>query len=153
MATRWQVKMIHTLKSKLGISEGDYRVVLEKYGVKSSKALSYGKANHLIDRLAEEGEKMGVWKRKYPNRRRRQKYNDLAGREDMATPAQLRMVEAAWADVSRMRNAEARQRALLKFCKRITKKAKMEWLNHRDIEKLMAAINAMKESKEKGKKQ
>ncbi|GAB4327439.1 MAG: hypothetical protein Kow0037_01000 [Calditrichia bacterium] len=149
MAEKWQIRMIKTLQTRLGLAEEEYREILRQYGVNSSLKLSRGKANDLIDQLGRLAEAAGKWKRQ---KREKKKYADLDGRPgDFATSAQVRMVEAAWAEVSRARTAEGRSRALDVFGQRITGKFRKEAWCQRDVEKLMQAIKAMKKQKEKGK--
>ncbi len=52
MATAAQIRKIHTLKRKLGISDEEYRMALRRYfGVETSKALTKRQASDLIERM------------------------------------------------------------------------------------------------------
>jgi len=52
MATEAQIRKIHVLKRKLGISDEEYRAALMNYyGVSTSKALTKRQASNLIERM------------------------------------------------------------------------------------------------------
>lgn len=92
--TNKQLSKIHTLKTKKGISEENYRDALLSYGVKSSKSLTKEQAAHFISVL--EGKPQ------------RKKYAELEGRyEYLATPAQLRYIEKLWEKIARDKSKDA----------------------------------------------
>lgn len=62
MATGRQIKLIHTVKSALGLSDDDYRAVLAGYGVSSSKDLSTWHAAKMLQDLETKAAAAGVWK-------------------------------------------------------------------------------------------
>lgn len=55
-----QIQLIHVAKSKLGLTDADYRTMLANYGVRSSKDLSFAQASLLIDELKEKGFELKV---------------------------------------------------------------------------------------------
>jgi len=66
----WWIKTIHTLKSKVHLSDEEYRLMMDRlYGVDSSKRLNFSEAMDLIDRLKAYAENRpapplsdrGVW--------------------------------------------------------------------------------------------
>lgn len=118
MAKPDQIKLIHVLKNQLRMTRDDYEAMLYGFGVESSTQLSDADANTFQNKLIEMGISAGVWKQRGRNSNKKQKYEDLAGRPDMATPKQLRMIESVWADVSRAENDEARAIALRHFLAR-----------------------------------
>jgi len=73
----------------------------------------------------------------------KERYEELGRREGMATPAQLRMIEAMWMDVSRMPNHTAKERALQGFLKRITGVDDLRFLESWMVQKVVRAITAM----------
>ena len=75
------------------------------------------------------------------------KYDSLGLRLGMASPAQLRLVEALWAQVSRQPDAASRATALKKFMEREVCVAEMIWLEPRHIRVLVAALQAMARQK------
>ena len=95
MSVYWQIKKIHALKTFLGISDENYRKMLQSFQVCSSKNLTETEANILISTLEERANEFT---------QRIKKYDELLGRDEkMATPSQLRKLEAVWADIKRLR--------------------------------------------------
>ena len=82
------------------------------------------------------------------SRNNRLKYEELGRRPGMATPRQLRMIEGMWAGVSRTHKEDHRQRALRKFIFRITHVEDMRFLENWQVQKIIRALEAMKEQKE-----
>ncbi len=140
--TAKQIKKIHTLISKLKMSDSEYRFLLSEYWVNTSKDLSYIEAQALIQRLEERALKAGVWSRY--SERGKIRYEDLGKRQGMATPKQLRMIEAMWKEVSHIHNIERRQMALRRFIFRIVGVSDMRYLEAHHVPKVMKAIKAMK---------
>jgi phage gp16-like protein len=64
MANPKQIKLIHTLKGALGLSDDDYRAVLAGYGVITSKAMSDRQAAGLVADLEAKALAAGVWQKK-----------------------------------------------------------------------------------------
>ncbi len=139
--TAKQIKKIHTLKSKLKMSDDDYRLLLSDYWVDSSKKLTHDEAKDLIKRLEKTATEKGVWSR-YSNRGK-MRYAYCNDRPGYATGAQLRMIEAMWRDVSTTHNVEHRQRALRKFIFRIVGVTEMEAIESHQVQKLVNAMRHM----------
>ena len=97
MATKSQIKKIHTLKNVLTLEDEVYREMLMSYNVQSSKNLSYFDAVLFIRALEDKAVSLNLWQ-KQPL-----KYANLS-RDDMATPAQLRMIEGLWRELSYVDN-------------------------------------------------
>jgi len=140
--TKRQIKKIHTLKSRLNMSDEEYRLRLSDYWVNTSKNLSYEEAEDLIQRLEREAIQKGVWSRY--SLRGKMKYEDLGERTGMATPRQLRMIEAMWRDVSYTHDPHRRERALRRFLFRITGVHDLRFLRSRDVRKVVNAMKHMK---------
>lgn len=145
-----QIKKIHALKNRLGWSDEQYREYLMSEGdgfAMSCKDLSETEADRLIKKMELAAAAKGVWK--IGNRQEaigdRKKYDDLGERPGMATPKQIRKIEAMWADVSYYRNQEARERALRYFLKHIAGVDRLEFLEARQVSKVLKAIEKMKE--------
>ncbi len=136
-----QIKKIKTLQSKLKMSDKEYRLLLSEYWVGSCKDLHYEEAQDLINRLEEKALKAGVWSRY--SHRGKMKYEDLGERQGMASPKQLRMIEALWRDVSRTHNTELRQRALRKFIFRIVGVSDMRSIEKHQVQKIINAMDHM----------
>lgn len=135
-------KLIHTLVSKLGMPDEDYRAFLSGWNVSSSKQLNGVQAKEVIRSLEAMGEKKGVWQS--PRSGSKKKYDDLGDRPGMAAPKQLRMIEAMWADVSRQPNSASRALALRSFLKRIVGIEEITWLEPIHVRKITRALMAMK---------
>jgi len=93
-----QKTLIHIAKAQMGIDDATYREMLRNHcGAESSKNISYQAANRLLIHLQKCGFKMRP--KSGPK-----KYGDLGLRPGMATPAQLRKIEAMWAEVCKAQN-------------------------------------------------
>ena len=92
VSTKYQIKKIHTLKTILGLDDDLYRDMLMSFGVLSSKNLTQGEAKVLIEILEDKVNELKIMPKK--------KFDELDNRENMATPLQLRKLEALWADIS-----------------------------------------------------
>lgn len=141
-----QIKKIHALKNRLGWSDEQYREYLMTEGdgfATSCKDLSETEAEKLIRKMELEAAAKGVWKR-YG---RGDKYDALAGREGMASPKQLRMIEAMWKEVSKYRKTEARERALRYFLHRIIRVDDLRFIEAWQVSKVIKALEEMKSGK------
>lgn len=140
-----QRQQIAILRKRLNIEDDVYRdEMLGYYGVNSSKDLTARQAGELLFKLITLAKEAGVYQSKKKYNFQKYKYNNLAGRENkMATPAQLRMIEAMWFRVSIYNDDEARAGALKKFSKKITEKENLRFLTKSDITTLKTAIERM----------
>lgn len=127
------------LRKLLKLEDEVYYGLLAKYGVVSCKDLNYYQIYELISLLRDEGTKMGVF---HPKKTFvKYKYNNLANRDkSMATPAQLRKIEAMWNDVARVKEPQAREKALKNYIKRIVGKDDMRFLTAVDVRKIIYAL-------------
>ena len=108
--TNVQIKKIHALKNALKLEDDLYREMLLPFNAASSKDLTDYLAEIFIYQLESMAVKMGVWKN--PSL----KYEDLRYREEkMASPQQLRMIEAMWRDVCYFDNDKFAKKSLRKF--------------------------------------
>ncbi len=128
-----QYRQIHGLVRLLGMNDEAYRDMLrDRYGVESSKQLSTQQRGSLIKSLREQVHG------------KVQKFNELSGRaKHKASPAQLRAIEAMWAQVSRAETSEDRRKALNAFVKRLTGVEVVTWICKDDAKVLIKAIHAM----------
>lgn len=126
-------RQIHGLARLLGMNDDAYRDMLrDRYGVESSKDLPPQSRTALIQFLRAQVA---------GNARN---FADLSDRaHHKATPAQLRAIEAMWAQVSRQETAKARTHALNEFCKRLTGISVLRWIGKSDAKTLIKAIHAM----------
>ncbi len=128
-----QYRQIHGLVRLLGMNDDAYRDMLrDRYSVESSMQLSTQQRSSLIKSLREQVHG------------KVQKFNELSGRaKHKASPAQLRAIEAMWAQVSRAETSEDRRKALNAFCKRLTGVEVVTWICKDDAKVLIKAIHAM----------
>lgn len=128
-----QYRQIHGLVRLLGMNDEAYRDMLrDRYQVESSKQLSTQQRSSLIKSLREQVHG------------KVQKFNELSGRaKHKASPAQLRAIEAMWAQVSRAETSEDRRKALNAFCKRLTGVEVVTWICKDGAKVLIKAIHAM----------
>jgi len=138
MPTKDQLKLIHALKRALRLDDGEYRGLLGSYGVESSKDLGSPDAAKLIDWMQQQAVAAGVWKN-HGGKPKEKPYEHLKGRLGMASPAQLRMIEALWKVVSVCVDPDSRKKALRNFLSRFGVSAP-EFL---PVNKVPAVINAL----------
>lgn len=134
--TPGQTKKLHALRRALGLDDATYRAVLERYNVASSTELSAKAMASCLDYLEAQAVEAGVWQARGGAPAPR-------NRPGAASDAQLRLVAALWAQVSRQQTEADRKTALEVFTKRITGKPKLAWCGQRDVEKLVAALEGM----------
>ena len=151
-ATVAQKTRIQIARKALQLSDDAYYGLLSGYGVDSSRDLSYKDANKVIVKLKKLG-----WKEEFKPRRlvqneergfSRSKYSHLTGRDpELASPAQLRMIEGMWRQVSRKKHDESLQ----SFIRRITGIDNIEWISKKNVTQLKAAMEAMDRQLQKRK--
>jgi len=137
MITKEQIKKIHTMKNLLGLDDELYREMLIKFKAKSCKDLSKEQAKKLIDIL--EVNAIGF----------KGKFNELSNREDMATPSQLRKIEAMWveflkiADNKEVIEKSKSKKSLRKLLQRLYKISDLRFLPREKVPKVLKTIQTM----------
>ncbi|MDI1471907.1 hypothetical protein THER_1667 [Thermodesulfovibrio sp. N1] len=148
--TKGQIRIIHTLKNRLGWDESQYRGFLmwntDRF-VTSSLELSYEEAERIIIKMRHKAVMAGVWQD------RQRKYDELDGRENMATAAQLRKIEAIWAEVSRAKTEAERKKALRNLLWKKFRITDIRFLEDWQVRKVIKMLEAMKERKYGKKKE
>lgn len=140
MSTFAQIKKIHTLKNVLHLDDDLYIDMLMSFGVQSSKGLTNTEAGIFLEILEEKAVAINKWEV------RTKKYEELNSRdEDMATPAQLRMIEAIWREVCYIDSPEFAKQSLRKFIQNKFKIADIKFLTKKKAVKVIRAISAMKQ--------
>jgi hypothetical protein len=133
----------------LNLDEDLYREMLYKrFKVESCKDLSESQAKIFLNMLRDEAKKAGVFKPKKQYAFQKYKHNNLERDGYAATPKQLRKIEAMWFEVSAQKTDEDRADTLNKFIKRIAGVEHIKFLLKADVEKVIMALNKMKEKKE-----
>ena len=149
MSTAQQRQLIGYLRKVLCISEDTYREILWTWGVESSKELTAIQAETLLNQLKEQAIGCGRYQPKAKYKSQKWKYNNYSDRdESMASPAQLRMIEGIWLEVSYQTNDMDRETALNNLCERITGKARLVFITKSEVSKIVKAIKVMKFNKE-----
>lgn len=135
MATRPQIAMIHTLKSKIGLADDHYRAVLGSFGAESSKDLSTVNAKSLIKTLmgmiTGSGATAGAGFQK--------RYADS---NEVATYAQQAKIRHLWNAVSRVSEKD-RARALDAFLEKRFQISFLKWLPRERVGKVIHTLEAM----------
>ena len=154
MASRPQIAMIHTLKSKLGMDDDDYRAMLSGFGVESSKDLSTADAKAFIESLMSQikgGGKVHSWQYgdttamadKILNGKAR-----YAASNEVATYAQQAKIRRLWDTVSRVPEPD-RARALNNFLEKRFGISHIQWLPRERVGKVIHTLQVMeKQSKQ-----
>ena len=146
-STPQQRKMIGLLRKQICLSSDIfYEILFNTYGVESSRDLTVNQANCLITEMKNKAISLGKWEIRKKSPFSKNKFSEFEERaENMATPAQLRMIDAMWSEVSYVKNDIVRAKVLNSFIKRITGKNGLRMLTKQDIQKIKKAIDTMKE--------
>ena len=131
MSTQLQIRRIHTLKTFLCMSDEVYRKMLQSFQVCSSKNLTEAEANILISTLQERADKL-----KY----KLKKYDELKDRDEkMATPLQLRKLEATWNEIQRLKT-NGRKTSLKSYLKNHFKVDNLKFLSKTKAGKIISVL-------------
>ena len=144
MVSSFQIKKIHTLKNLLCIDNDLYIDMLMSFGVQSSKNLTFTEANILLEILEEKAVAQNLWV-KQPK-----KYESLKRNENMASSAQLRMIESLWREIAYINNDKFSKSSLRKFLKNKFKIDDIMFLTKTKATKVIQGIMAIKKSAKKG---
>ena len=134
-------KLIHTLVSRLGMPDDQYRQMLrDRCGVETSRALTPSQQRDLandLNALLPEADRLRITGAGGARKR----FEHLAEREaQYATPAQLRMLEATWVERSRKPTRQEAQAALNEFLLHRFGIGRVEWILKAQVGKILAAI-------------
>jgi len=139
-------KVIHVLLSQTGMSDENYRALLwDRYKVNSSKGLTAAQATDLVTclhgLLPAEVRKLYPTPTIAPGTRKR--FERIGQRDGMATPAQLRMLEAEWVRRSRAETLEEKQDTFRSWLanRGITR---LEWIPREDVGRILRALQSVK---------
>lgn len=131
MSTQLQIRRIHTLKTFLCMSDEVYRKMLQSFQVCSSKNLTDAEATILISTLQERADKL-----KY----KLKKYDELKDRDEkMATPLQLRKLEATWNEIQRLKT-NGRKTSLKSYLKNHFKVDNLKFLSKARAGKIISVL-------------
>lgn len=139
MITASQIRKIHTLKHIIGLDDDSYFELLFSFNVQSSKNLTYADAVIVIETLEKQALALNRWE-KYPL-----KYEQLE-RNNMATPAQLRMIEGIWREICYYDSDTFAKKSLRKFLKSKFKVDDVMFITKANASKVIYALQAIKKN-------
>jgi hypothetical protein len=138
------VRRIKVAQKRARVGDAEYRALLGGYGVESCKDLDFSGATAVIRFLESMRAHVA------PERgARRLKYEDLGKRRGMASPKQLRMLEAIWAEVSVQPTAAKRHAAWLVFLRNRFDRVAVEHIESELVGKIKRALEAMRVQRER----
>jgi hypothetical protein len=144
--TKAQIKIVHSLKNALRLDDPIYREILDTwFQVGSSKDLTAAQAETVIRELKGMAVSSGVWEERSARKKKFDEWENRRGA--MATPPQLRKIEAMWQEVSRIEEPEGRKKALRSFLERIAKVSDLRFLDFEGAGKVINALTSMRKRK------
>ena len=139
---------IGIIRKQIGLSEDVYREMLYNgYQADSCTQLTEQQLKQLLNMLKKDGIKDGKYKPTKKYAFQKYKYDDLGHREGMASPRQLRKIEAMWFDVSKQTNDTDRENALINFLSKHFGIDAMKWVDDKMAAKLISTLNEMQKQK------
>lgn len=138
MVTNFQIKKIHTLKNLIGMDDDLYREILKSFDVQTSKNLTFTEASIVIENLEERAIALNKWV-KQPK-----KYAGLNRTNNMASDAQLRMIEGLWRDICYFNSDQFAKKSLRKFLKSKFRVDDVMFLTKTKARKVIQGIIAIK---------
>jgi len=142
---RKQIQLIHVARTRIGMNDDDYRLMLQgRYGKGSSKDLTYGQAHDLIEFFKTLGFKLE------PKRRERTAKRPVAGKLPgnvvvLASHEQLNLIEILKERVA-WRFSDGYERWLSKFLKTSSIRTESE------ARKVIEGLKGLLRNQEKAKK-
>ena len=146
--TKRQIKLIHTLKNRLGWNDLQYRMFLMENSpnfASSCLDLSEEAAENIIIKMRAEAVKKGIWQ----DYAKIKKYESLDGRERMATGAQLRKIEAMWKEICTVKDEKGRAKILREILWKKFKVSDLRFLEDYQVKKVIKMLEAMKQRRGK----
>lgn len=143
MATTSQIRKIHTLKHLIGLDDDTYIEILKSFDVQSSKNLTYDEAVIVLEILEEKAVALNRWQ-KQPK-----KYENLYRSDNMASDAQMRMIEGMWREVCYYDDDQFAKKSLRKFLKSKFKVDDVMFLTKAKASKVIQAIKGIKKNLKK----
>jgi hypothetical protein len=137
VVTKEQIKKIYTMKNQLGLDDELYREMLLNFKAKSCKDLTVEQAAKFIDIL--EVNATGS----------KNKFSELSNRAEMATPAQLRKIEAMWVEFLKISlkqeviSKQKTRKSLRKLLQRLYHISDLRFLQRENVSKVIKTIETM----------
>jgi len=137
-----QIKRIHTLKAILGLDDELYKEMLLSFGVATCKDLTQTEASILLEILSEKAVAAGKWHRPADN------FIEFEQRgNDMASPAQLRKIEAMWHDLCFEKSYIEVKKTLRKFIQNHFKVSDIRFIDKNTATKIIHVIDKIRNKK------
>ncbi|MBF0569111.1 MAG: DUF1018 domain-containing protein [Nitrospirae bacterium] len=141
--TAGQIKKIKTLQHRVGVDDAVYEFLVKEYSggrTSSCTGMYYYEAGRLIDHLERLALNLTkTWEKRHSDC---SKYECLGKRgDDMATPAQLRMIECMWKERSYVASKD-KEKMLRRFLGRFGV-SDILFLTKEDIRKVKKALDHM----------
>lgn len=139
-----QIKRIHTLKAILGLDDELYKEMLLSFGVATCKNLTQTEASIFLEILSEKAIALGKWQHPANN------FSEFLERgNDMATPSQLRKIEAMWRDLSYIKSNEAVRKSLRTFLQKHFSVSDLRFVDKTAATKIIHVVNKIRVEKYK----
>lgn len=145
MIEGWQIKKIHALKGAMKMPDDYYRKLIYSnyHPHTSSKDLTLDQANHFIENLETMAVQAGAWN-PYEGKSR---FEELGARPGMATPAQLRLIEGIWKEVSNVRGEKKRKKALRAWIFKQFKVSDLRFIDNSVARKVIHVLKIMQQKR------
>lgn len=131
MITTDQIKLIHTAKRALNLTDENYKDILAGFGAESCKNLSLENYRRVMAIFEQMGFKAEL----------KSKINHRRPRNEMASGDQIGKIKGLWKTSEVVRDKS--DSALNHFIKRIAGVDHIDWLPERDVHKVIKAIECL----------
>lgn len=139
-------RTIHALVARIGMADEDYRAMLwDRFHANSSKDLNTRQSLELVASLHQllPAEERAKHPRPQIAAGTRRRFDSLGTREGMATPTQLRMLEASFVQRSRAETLPEKQEAFRVFLRNRCKVERIEWIQRGQVGPILRAIQSV----------
>jgi|GEM_PF-2046900 len=139
-------RTIHALVARIGMDDGDYRAMLwDRFHANSSKDLDARQSQELVASLHQllPADERAQHPRPQIAAGARQRFEHLGDRDDMATPAQLRMLEASFVQRSRAETLPEKQAAFRAWLRNRFSLDRIEWIPRDQVGKILRATQGI----------
>lgn len=139
-------RTIHALVARIGMPDEDYRAMLwDRFRAASSKDLSASQVQDLVAALHAllPAEERKAHPRPQIAAGARRRFKGLGDREDMATPAQLRMLEASFVQRSRAETLADKQTAFRAWLRSRFQIDRIEWIPRDQVGRILRATQSI----------
>lgn len=139
-------RTIHALVAHIGMSDEDYRAMLwDRFHASSSKDLTVHQVRDLVASLHQllPAEVRAQHPRPQIAAGAARRFEGLAGRDDMATPAQLRMLEASFVQRSRAETLPEKQAAFRAWLRSRFRIDRIEWIPRDQVGRILRATQGI----------